>query len=152
MVPSSCLLGAPWTAELPCSSCASKDTYCYCHDQMCFRAESRPGHNPSEWCKRLEFGVSQLQVSAFTWVISFKPKNSLMRLNLLLLPYASLNSAGWQGTFQEGKWNTHLLIAYKSHLVSKAAVAGWMCQEQPHHVRVAMATGQHEGGRSIMVL
>lgn len=63
MVPSSFLLGAPWTAELPCSSCCLKGHILYCRDQMCFRAESRPGHNPSEWCKRLEFWVSQPQVS-----------------------------------------------------------------------------------------
>lgn len=40
----------------------------------------------------------------------------------------------------------------KSYLVSQAAVAGWMCQEQPHQVSVALVTGQHEGGRSVMVL
>lgn len=68
-----------------------------------------------------------------------------MKSILFLVPYGPLNFAGWQGTFQEGKWNTHLLIAYKSHLVSQAAVTGRVCQEQPDHVDVAMATGQHKG-------
>lgn len=48
--------------------------------------------------------------------------------------------------------NTHVLIAYQFHLVSEAAVAGRVCQEQLHHVSIAMVTGQHEGRGSIMVL
>lgn len=61
----------------------------------------------------------------------------------LLLPYGSFSTEGWQGNFQEGK--DLLVNAYESHLVRQAAVTGRVCQEQPHHVGVAMVTGQHEG-------
>lgn len=65
----------------------------------------RPGLGalPQVGMKGYGFGFPCSKSSSISWVISLKSHNSLMRSILLLLPYGSMDSAGWQSTFQEGK-------------------------------------------------